>query len=156
MWEVRHAERSSAEPAAVWALWADPERWPDWNRDIERAELDGPFEVGTVVRIKFRRGGTIRFSVTEIERERLFVDEARLPGATLGHEHRISPGDGTIEISNRIYVRGPLAGLYRLLMGRRVRGSVPELVVRERELAEGASGPQRRSERRRGSRRRRR
>jgi hypothetical protein len=155
MWEVRHSEHSSAEPAAVWALWSNPARWSAWNDQIERAELEGPLEVGTVVRIKLKRGGTIRYSILELDPERLLVDEARLPGARMGHEHRISPTAAGIEIANRIYVRGPLAGLYRLLMGRRIRDSVPGFVERERELAEAASSRPT-SESRRGSRRRRR
>lgn len=154
MWEASHSLRSSAEPADVWALWADPARWPDWNEQIERAELDGPLEVGTAARIKLKRGGTIRYEILALEPERLLLDETRLPGARMAHERRITPADGAIEISNRIYVRGPLAGLYRLLMGRRTRESVPRFVERERELAERASS--RPSARRRGSRRRRR
>jgi hypothetical protein len=155
VWEASHSLRSSAEPADVWALWADPARWPNWNEQIERAELDGPLEVGTTARIKLKRGGTIRYEILALEPERLLLDETRLPGARMAHERRITPVDGAIEISNRIYVRGPLAGLYRLLMGRRTRESVPRFVERERDLAEGASSAPP-SARRRGSRRRRR
>jgi Polyketide cyclase / dehydrase and lipid transport len=155
MWEVRQSERSSAEPATVWALWADPARWSEWNDQVDRVEVDGPLEVGATARIKLRRGGKIHYTIIELKPERLLVDEAKLPGARIGHEHRISPtGDG-VEISNRIYVRGPLASLYRLLMGRRVRQSVPRFVERERELAERASRASP-SAPRRGSRRRRR
>jgi len=155
MWEASHSLRSSAKPADVWALWADPARWPDWNDQIERAEMEGPLKVGTTARIKLKRGGTIHYEILELEPERMLVDETRLPGARMAHERRISPVDGQIEISNRISVRGPLAGLYRLLMGRRIRDSVPGFVERERELAEDASSAPP-SGQRRGSRRRRR
>lgn len=140
MWEPRHALRSTATPAAVWALWANPARWPDWNGDIARAELDGSFERGSTARIEFRRSGTLRFTITELEHERVFLDEARLPGARMGHEHRIEPKDDGIEISNRLYIDGPAERLYAFALGRRVRRSVRAFVERERSLAEAAAG----------------
>jgi hypothetical protein len=136
VWETRHSLRANADPAAVWALWSDPGRWPEWNEQIARVEFDGAFEVGTTAKVKFNGGGTVHYRITELEPERLLVDEARLPGARIGHEHRVTPSNGGVEISNRIYIAGPLTRLYALLMGRRTGKAVPALVERERELAE--------------------
>jgi uncharacterized protein YndB with AHSA1/START domain len=137
VFEAAHSERSSAEPAAVWELWSDPGRWPDWNEQIERAELDGELAAGATVRVKYRRGGTVKFEVVALEPERLLVDEARFPGARLGHEHRLDAGRNSVEISHRLYVTGPLAGLWSLFLGRkRLRESVTRFVERERELTE--------------------
>src|SRR5262249_61016859 len=35
-----------AGPAAVWAVWTDVARWPEWDVSKEIARLDGPFEPG--------------------------------------------------------------------------------------------------------------
>jgi Polyketide cyclase / dehydrase and lipid transport len=125
----------NAGAAAVWALWADPGRWPEWNEQIASAELDGELRVGTRARVKFRRGGTVRFEVTALEPERLFVDEAGFPGARLGHEHRIEPAGSAVDVTHRLYVEGPLSGFWALMLGRkRMRESVAGFVAREREL----------------------
>ena len=69
--------------------------------------------------------------------ERLFIDEARLPGCRFGHEHRIEPADGGCEITHRLYLEGPTSGLFARLFGRgRMEKSVVEFAERERELAE--------------------
>lgn len=137
MFEAVHSDRARAEPADVWALWADPARWADWNEQIERAEVEGELRVGAEARVKFRRGGTVKFEVTELEPERLFTDEARFPGARVGHEHRLEPGDSSVEITHRLYVSGPLSGFWALMLGRkRMRESVARFVERERELTE--------------------
>jgi hypothetical protein len=87
--------------------------------------------------VKLRRGGRMQFEIVRLEPERLFVDEARLPGARLGHEHRVTPEGKGSEITHRIYVRGPFSGLFALLLGRkRMSESVVSFVERERELAE--------------------
>jgi hypothetical protein len=136
--EASHELEAAASPADVWGLWADPDRWSDWNGDIEQAWLEGPFEVGGRARIKFRGRPAMRFTVTALEHERLFVDEARLPLARIGHEHRLEALDGGVRILNRLYIAGPAAPLYGLVMGRRMRRSVIGFVERERELAERA------------------
>ena len=152
VFEAAHSERVEAEPAAVWALWADPERWPEWNEQLERAEIDGELRVGSEARVKFRRGGTVRFEVVQLEPERLLIDEAGFPGARLGHEHRLVPGKRSVEVTHRLYVTGPLSGFWALMLGRkRMRESVVRFVEREREMtgARPLSQSSRRRKRRR-------
>ncbi len=137
MFEAAHSERSSAMPAAVWALWADATRWPEWNQQLESGELDGPLAVGTGATVKFKRGGKMKFTVVEVDPERLFVDEAKLPGCRFGHEHRIEPAGTGSEITHRLYLKGATSGLFSRLFGRkRMEQSVVGFVERERELSE--------------------
>jgi Polyketide cyclase / dehydrase and lipid transport len=137
VFEAVHSERSSATPAAVWALWSDASRWPDWNEQLESGELDGELAVGTGATVKFKRGGKMKFTVTAVEPERLFVDEARLPGCRFGHEHRVEPAGAGSEITHRLYLEGFTSGLFsRLFSRKRMEKSVVDFIARERELAE--------------------
>jgi uncharacterized protein YndB with AHSA1/START domain len=152
VFEAAHTERVDADAEAVWALWEDPARWPEWNNQIERAEADGELRVGTEARTKFRRGGTVRFIVVQLETGRSLINEARFPGARLGHEHRVEPRSRGVEITHRLYVTGPLSGFWALMLGRkRMRESVARFVARERELtgARAAETPRRRRKRKR-------
>jgi uncharacterized protein YndB with AHSA1/START domain len=141
VFEAMHSERTRAPAAAVWALWEDPARWPEWNEQLESGELEGEFAAGERIRVKFRRGGRMQFEIVALERERLFRDEAGLPGARLGHEHRLEPLDGDgCQITHRVYVTGFASGFWALLLGRkRMRESVVAFCERERELAEGGA-----------------
>ena len=86
----------------------------------------------------------MRFEVVELEPERLLVDEARFPGARLGHEHRLGPGKSSVEVTHRLYVEGPLSGFWALMLGRkRMRKSVASFVERERQLVEPAAARRR-------------
>ena len=138
MFEAAHSERTTAPPSAVWALWEDPARGPEWNEQLESGELEGEFAPGERIRVKFRRGGRMQFEIVTLEPERLFCDEARLPGARLGHEHRLEANGAGCEITHRLYVRGFMSGFWALLLGRkRMRESVVAFCGREREIAEG-------------------
>ena len=135
MFEAVHTERISADADAIWELWADPQRWPDWNEQVEGVELEGELHVGAEVSVKFKRGGKVKFEVTELEPLRLFVDEAKFPGARLGHEHRMKPGKSSVEVTHRLYVEGPMSGFWSLMLSRkRMRELVVSFIKREREL----------------------
>jgi hypothetical protein len=138
VFEASHTETTSAAPAALWALWSDPGRWPEWNQTIEHGELEGEFARGETIRVKIRRGGRMQRQIVALDPERLLVEEARFPGARLGHEHRIQPNGDRCEVTHRVYVSGPMSGFWALMLGRkRLRQSVVGFVERERELLEG-------------------
>jgi uncharacterized protein YndB with AHSA1/START domain len=137
VFEAVHSERTTAPPSAIWALWEDPERWPEWNAQIERVTLDGELALGGKARVKYRRGGRAEFEIVALEPGRLLVDEARFPGARFGHEHRIEENGDGCEITHRLYVTGPAAGFWALMLGRkRLRTSVTDFTAREREIVE--------------------
>ena len=148
MFEAVHTERIGAPPSAIWPLWADPARWPEWNPQVHRAELDGELRVGAEIRVKMRRGDKVRYAVTELEPERLLALEVRFPGARQGHQHRLEPAHQGAEVTHAIRVTGALWTAWSLMLGRkRMREAVAGFTERERELVR----PGRQRSRRRSS-----
>jgi len=119
VFETTHTERSSSPASAVWARWAKPERWPEWDERIQSAEAQGELAEGVGVRVKLRKGGTTRQVVTAIEPGRLLVVEYALPGARVGHEHLVEARGPGCEVTHRLYVDGPMSGLWSVMLGRR-------------------------------------
>lgn len=126
-WETSSELRAEVSPAAVWeAAYADAAAWPRWNAELKSARLEGPLALGAEARIVFRTGLRLRFRVVEFEDGRLFTDEARLPGARIGHRHLVEPaGESGSALTNTIYVEGPLAPLWRRVLGPRAARSLP-------------------------------
>jgi len=140
MFEAVHSERINVAPEAIWELWSNVDRWPDWNEQIERVDVEGALRLGATVKTKLRRGGTVRNLVTELEPGTALTYEARFPGARAGLEHRLRPGKRSVEVTHRRYVAGPLAGVWASMIGRkRIRESVERFVQRERELTQSSS-----------------
>jgi hypothetical protein len=119
LFETTHTERSNSPASAVWARWARPERWPEWDARVASAEADGELAEGTGLRVKLRKGGTTRQVVTAFEPGRLLVTEYPVPGARVGHEHSVEPRGPGCEVTHRLYVDGPLAGFWAMMLGRR-------------------------------------
>jgi hypothetical protein len=70
----RRDERAGAQ--AVWQLWADVERRPEWNAGIERIELRGPFTVGGTILMTRPSDEPVELRIAEAIEPELFVDEA--------------------------------------------------------------------------------
>jgi hypothetical protein len=126
-WETTSTHEGAAAPAEVWEkAYADASAWPRWNAELKSAELDGPLRLGATAKIAFRTGLRLRFTVVEFEQGRLFTDEARLPGARMGHRHLVEPTENGSRLTNTIYIEGPLAPLWRRVMGPRAARALPE------------------------------
>ncbi|HSI81933.1 MAG TPA: SRPBCC family protein [Solirubrobacterales bacterium] len=138
MYEAAETATIGADPEAVWELWGDLDRWPEWNQGIERASADGELAPGATIKVKLRRGGTVSHQVTALEPGRLLVTEARFPGGRQGHEHRVERRRNGAEVTHRIYVRGLLWPLLAFMLSRRkMERSVAGFAERERELLGG-------------------
>lgn len=137
-WETTSTFEADVPPSAVWAnAYADAGAWPRWNAELKRAKLDGPLRAGAQARIVFRTGLRLRFRVTEFEEGRLFTDEARLIGARMGHRHLVEPmPEGGSRLTNTIYIEGPLASLWRRVLGPAAVRSLPDA---QRAVADLAS-----------------
>jgi uncharacterized protein YndB with AHSA1/START domain len=135
VFEAAHTAKVGAPASAVWPLWGNPARWPEWNPQIQGAQVDGELRVGTTVRVKMRRGGIVRHEVVELDPGARLVTETRFPGARTTHEHRVADVHQGAEITHVIRVSGPLWAPWSVMLGRRrMRESVREFVDSERNI----------------------
>jgi hypothetical protein len=108
--------------AAIWAIWTDMPRFPDWDPREEQTRLDGPFQAGTSGYSKQWGNPGGPFTLVTVEPGRRWTVQSPLPGGKLTIDHLLEPaGDGKVRASKRYEVRGPLIPLFRLWYGRRVR-----------------------------------
>jgi hypothetical protein len=135
-WETTSSLDAAVTPAAVWEkAYLDADAWPRWNAELKRARLDGRLAAGAEARIVFRTGLRLRFRVVEFEDGRLFTDEARLPGARMGHRHLVEPAGTGARLTNTIYIDGSLAGLWRRVLGPAAARTLPDAQRAVVELA---------------------
>lgn len=126
-WQTTSTLEAEVSPAAVWErAYADAGAWPEWNAEIKRANLDGPLTLGAKAKIVFSTGLRLRFEVVEFEQGRLFTDESRLPGARMGHRHLVEPTAAGSRLTNTIYIEGPLAPLWRRILGPAAARTLPD------------------------------
>jgi hypothetical protein len=112
MWTFECSEETAASRSEVWALWSRPERWPEFDRGIVWATLDGPFVAGAKVKLKPKGGPKSTLEIVTAEPDQGFSTLAKLPLAKMRFAHALSDGaGGRTRITSTIEVTGPLAKL---------------------------------------------
>ncbi|PYC69075.1 hypothetical protein C7C46_28625 [Streptomyces tateyamensis] len=129
---------STAAPAAFFARWADMATWPEWNADTEWVRLDGPFAQGSTGVLKPKGGPRTRF-VIEVLDEAEFTDVSLLLGARLTFRHlvRVDPA-GRTEVEVAVSLAGPLAPLWRRILGKGIAATLQQDLEALRAVAERA------------------
>jgi uncharacterized membrane protein len=115
---------TTAEPARLWAVLRDVERWPDWIEVYEEVRLldAEPVAVGSRAHVKQRGLAGGDWAVTAVEEGRVFAWESRQPGVRLVGRHAVSAEpDGGSRLTLGFEMTGALSGVMRMLLGRKVR-----------------------------------
>jgi hypothetical protein len=136
VWVTEGTYDARAPIEAVWSLYTDVARWPRWAEDIVWARLDGPFQVGSSGRIRYRRTPPLRFAVVVVDAPHCCVTEVPLLLALLTFDHRLTATEGGTRIIERISFSGPLAGLLGRIQGPRIQRSWPKAMARLDSLAQ--------------------
>ncbi len=126
MYSFTSARTISGDIDHVWQAWSDPNRFPDWDPRELRTTLNGPFAVGSTIdsKQKGNPGGTA--TITAVEAGRRWTVSNPLPGGELVIDHLVeAAGSNRVTVTKRYEVTGPLALLFRLYYGPKVRRAMP-------------------------------
>jgi Polyketide cyclase / dehydrase and lipid transport len=131
-----------AGPAAVWAVWTDVARWPEWDVSKEIARLDGPFEPGVSGWAKQRGNLGGPFTITAVEPGRRWVSECPMLLGKVVFDHVIEPvATGGVRVVKRVEAEGGIAPLVRLLVPKMRRDIAESLAALGRVAAAAPPGP---------------
>lgn len=137
MWVAEHSVKTTAPAEAVWHQWADVERWPEWNSDIEKIEIDGPFAVGSRIAMTPVGQEAIVLRIADARPPELFVDEADFGDIVVRTTHQVeSVPDETSRIVYRLEITGPAADTVGPELGPQISADFPEVIAALVELTE--------------------
>lgn len=109
---------------ALWAVLSDLDTWgerlPTMER-VTRVEGDGPIGVGARFEVSQPGLATSTYEITEWTPGVGFTWRAAVPGVRTAATHEIRPIDGRSRLVLGLAWRGPLAGIVRLVYGRRTK-----------------------------------
>jgi hypothetical protein len=129
MWTYEHNLESSAKPEAFWRLFADVAGWPAWNADIERIEIDGPFQAGSTVLMTPVGQDPIRMRLTDVRADELFVDETDLGDVVVRVEHRLERTQTGTRVHYAMQISGPSAAELGPRLGPAISGDFPDVMA---------------------------
>ncbi len=125
-----------ADLDAVWKVWTDVPRWPEWDVSKELAELDGPFEPGVRGWAKQRGNLGGSFTITEVDAGRRWVTECPVPLGKVVFDHVLEPvPGGRVRVVKRAEVLGGAGPLLRLFAPRMRRDTAESLAALQRQVS---------------------
>jgi hypothetical protein len=137
MWRTEHSIETTAAPEAIWRLWADVEGWPEWNADLERAELSGPFAAGSTITMISPGQEPIELRIADAIEPELFVDEAHLGDVVVRTTHRIEHLNGNrTRVVYAMEITGPEADTLGPQIGPEISADFPQVLAALVERAE--------------------
>jgi len=132
-WSTSHSAETAAPAEAIWRLWADVPGWREWNPDIERIEIAGPFAPGTAFTMTPVGGDPVELRIAEATEPDLFVDEAVLGDVVVRTEHRVERAGERNRVVYRMEISGPGAEE----IGPQISADFPETIAALIARAEG-------------------
>jgi uncharacterized protein YndB with AHSA1/START domain len=138
MWAYEHSVETTATPEALWHHWSDMATWPQWNDGVEKIDVEGPFEVGTVFTMTPPGDEPIRMRLVEIEHGESFTDEMDAGDFVVRTEHRLEPAAaGLTRITYRTEITGEAADHIGPELGPQITADFPEVLAALAKRAEG-------------------
>jgi polyketide cyclase/dehydrase/lipid transport protein len=130
MWSTEHSIETTASAEAIWRLWADVPRWPDWIADIEHIELSGPFAAGSTISMTPIGQDAVELRVEKAIEPELFVDVAELGDVVVRTIHRVNRlGAGRNRVVYRMEISGPAADSVGPKLGPQISGDFPQTLA---------------------------
>jgi hypothetical protein len=132
--EVTVSTRASKE--TIWKIWADVEKWPHWDDELEWVKIFGPFQLGTRGELKPKGAPKVKTVITECTYLKSFTDQSKLPLAILEFTHEMQEKDGLCWITVRIIFRGLLGWFFAKVMGKNLAKGLEHQLKKMIALAE--------------------
>jgi hypothetical protein len=127
---------TTAPPAAVWAVWTDVANWPSWDTGLRAAALAGPWGPQAQGQLTPDRGPVARFTVVEYVQGQAYTLRTKLPLGALLVRRSWRQQDGRTWFTHEVTFTGFSKPLFGLLLGRRYRGLLPQVLTGVRAQAE--------------------
>jgi hypothetical protein len=137
MWTAEHSIETVASAETIWRLWSNVGGWPEWNADIERIEISGPFAPGSTISMTPIGQEPVELRIAEAVEPDLFVDEAELADVVVRTIHRVERREGERNrIVYRMEISGPAGDTVGPELGPQISGDFPETLAALIRLAE--------------------
>ena len=130
MWKKEHKVIVKDVTAQqIWQVWSDIENWPQWDSGLEACWWCTPkaeFKSGSTFNLKIKGGPTFKIFIADATPYKTFIDYTQFFLARMYDTHELKETAEGLEITNTTTMTGPLAWLWRKLVGEGVAKSIPQ------------------------------
>ncbi len=126
MWAKSHSIVTKAvTKEQMWQLYADVNNWPNWDKSVEFAQLEGSFEQGNHFLFQPKGGPKMKILIFETVEHEKFVDLTTFPLAKMYGEHLLEETAAGLKITTTMKMKGILGWLWIKLVAQKIVDDLP-------------------------------
>lgn len=114
----------NASKETIFAHYADVASWPVWDKEVKAVTLGG-LEVGSTGSLQPRSGPRAMITISELTPNTSFTVTSKLPLCKMQFGHELTSMGETTKATHSVDFSGPLAFLFRRLIGREIEKKLP-------------------------------
>lgn len=118
-----------ATPAKIFQLYENIESWRSWDPEVADVHLPDGLKVGSTGWLKPRAGPKAKIRVSEVTQGRSFTVESALPLCRMTFNHQLKAGPNQTEATHWAEFFGPLSFIFRRLIGKQIKASLPQTML---------------------------
>jgi hypothetical protein len=127
MWTKSHSIiTKEVSKEQMWKLMSNVDNWTSWDKSIELAKLNTPFETGGSFQFRPNGGPTMTIKIKTAIPNQQFTDLTNFPLAKMEGDHRFEDCAEGLKITTTMSVKGILSLLWIKLVASKIVASLPE------------------------------
>jgi hypothetical protein len=120
----------------VWSFLINVERWKEWDTEITNSKLIGSFKLNAKGSFKPKGGPKLNFYISELVPKESYTFIAKMPFCSFEVRRILIPKEGLIEFTDEVQFTGPLKGIYRFMLKKRLNAALPIVLENFKRIAE--------------------
>lgn len=125
----------NASKEVIFAHYSDVANWPVWDKEVKAVSLDG-FSVGSKGSLQPRSGPKANLSISEVTPNTSFTVTSKLPLCQMQFGHELTSLGEKTKATHSVGFSGPLAFLFRRLIGREIEKTLPTTLQGLKDVCE--------------------
>jgi len=125
---IAHSIEIDAPRKKIFALYEDVGSWPIWDSEILAVHLPGLYP-GASGWLRPRQGPKAKIYISEVVRDTSFTVEGLLPLCRMQFGHELDGDGDRTNVTHWVRFTGPLAPLFRRLIGRGIDRTLPHTLA---------------------------
>jgi hypothetical protein len=140
MWSTEYTAETPLPRAAVWTALREVHEGRRNAPGADAFELDGPFAIGSVVRVTPAGQDTFASTIVELEDGRRYADRTEFGGVVLVFAHTLEDAALGTRVTHRLEITGPDADTTGPELGPQIAEDFPEAMQALFAAAHNISG----------------
>lgn len=126
----------AATPAQIFAHYSAPANWPLWDPELRAVSLPDGLRAGAKGWLHPRQGPRAQIAISAVDAPRSFTVISRLPLCQMSFGHDLQAQGDQTRVTHSVSFTGPLAPLFRRLIGRGIARGLPATMAGLKRICE--------------------